>query len=45
MEADTSIPIASEIRDRLRAEKRGGETYSEVIERLLDRPEVERTDA
>jgi predicted CopG family antitoxin len=33
--ADTTIPIDSDVRDELRAEKKGGETYSEVIERLL----------
>jgi 5-methylcytosine-specific restriction endonuclease McrA len=34
--APTTIRIASDTRDRLRAEKNGGETYSDVIERLLD---------
>jgi len=34
--ADTTIPIASDVRDRLRAEKVGNETYSEVITRLLN---------
>ena len=34
--ADTTIPIASDVRDRLRAEKIGSETYSEVIIRLLN---------
>lgn len=32
---DTSIRLSSEVRDRLRAEKEGGETYDEVLERLL----------
>lgn len=31
----TSIPIGEETRDRLRAEKVGGETYDDVIRRLL----------
>ena len=34
--SDTNIPITSEMRDRLRAAKKGGETYSDTIERLLD---------
>jgi len=33
--ADTTIPIDSDVRDRLRAAKVGDETYSEVIDRLL----------
>jgi predicted CopG family antitoxin len=33
---DTTIPIDSDTRDRLRGYKRGGETYSETIERLCD---------
>lgn len=33
---DTSIRIEGDVRDRLRAEKKGGETYSDVIDRLLD---------
>lgn len=35
--ADTTIPIKSDVRDDLRAEKVGSETYSEVITRLLER--------
>lgn len=34
--ADTTIPIESDTRDRLRGEKVGNETYTETIERLLD---------
>jgi len=34
--ADTTIPIDSDVRDDLRAEKVGNETYSEVIERLIE---------
>jgi len=33
---DTTIPIDSDVRDRLRGRKQGGETYSEVITRLLN---------
>jgi len=33
--ADTTIPIDSNVRDRLRGEKVGDETYSDVIARLL----------
>ena len=33
--AQTTIPIESDTRDKLRAEKVGNETYTEVIERLL----------
>ncbi len=35
--ADTTIPIESDTRDRLRAEKVGNETYSDVIDRLIER--------
>jgi predicted CopG family antitoxin len=38
---DTSIRITSDTRDRLRGAKRGGETYSETINRLLDELEHE----
>jgi predicted CopG family antitoxin len=34
--ADTTIPIDSDTRDRLRGAKVGNDTYSEVIDRLLD---------
>lgn len=34
--SDTTIPIEADTRDKLRAEKIGGETYTEVIERLLE---------
>ena len=33
--ADTTIPIDSDVRDKLRGEKVGNETYSDVIERLI----------
>jgi len=33
--ADTTIPIESDTRDRLRALKVGNETYSELIDRLI----------
>ena len=33
---DTRIPIDSETRDRLRGEKVGNETYTDVINRLID---------
>jgi len=33
---DTTIPIDSDVRDRLRGRKQGNETYSDVITRLLD---------
>jgi len=36
---DTSIPIDSEVRDDLRAEKEGSETYTDVIQRLLQNNE------
>lgn len=32
----TTIPIKSDVRDRLRGRKVGDETYSDVIERLLE---------
>jgi len=34
-----SVPIDSDVRDRLRGEKVGSETYSDVITRLLDNNE------
>jgi len=34
--ADTTIPIDSDVRDDLRGEKVGNETYSDVIARLLN---------
>jgi len=34
--SQTTIPIDSDTRDELRAEKVGNETYSDVIERLID---------
>jgi predicted CopG family antitoxin len=37
--ADTTIPIDSDVRDELRAEKVGNETYSDVIERLIENNE------
>lgn len=36
----TTIPIESDTRDRLRGEKQGNETYTDVITRLLDRRKV-----
>jgi len=38
--ADTTIPIEGDTRDRLRAAKVGGETYSDVINRLLDEADL-----
>lgn len=37
----TRLPISWDVRDRLRAEKVGGETYDDVIIRLLEE-EAER---
>lgn len=34
--ADTSIRIDPDVRDRLKARGAKGETYSEIIERLLE---------
>jgi len=34
--ADTTIPLDSDVRDRLRGCKVGNETYSDVIERLIE---------
>ncbi len=42
--AKTSIPIGRDVRDKLRAEKQGGETYTQVIERLLDDQPKQLTD-
>lgn len=39
----TRLPISPHLRDKLRARKIGGETYDDVIERLLsDASEPER---
>jgi len=35
------VPIASDTRDRLRAQKVGNETYSDVIERLIDEEDTD----
>jgi predicted CopG family antitoxin len=43
MESKTTIPIEKPVRDDLRAEKKGNETYSEVIERLLSDTDQEAT--
>jgi predicted CopG family antitoxin len=37
----TTIPIDEDTRDKLRAQKVGSETYSEVIERLIQSQEAE----
>jgi hypothetical protein len=37
----TTIPIEEDTRDKLRAQKVGSETYSEVIERLIQSQEPE----
>ena len=34
--ADTQIPVSSELRDRLRACKRGGDRYDDVLRRMLE---------
>lgn len=38
----TSVKVAPEIRDRLRAEKIGGETYDDVLDRLLNEQHEQR---
>lgn len=38
----TSIKLLEGTRDKLRSEKTGGETYDDVICRLLDRPPASR---
>jgi hypothetical protein len=35
-QADTTVTLASDTRDRLRAAKQGGETYDDVVNRLLE---------
>lgn len=35
-EQDTTIRVRSETRDKLRAAKEGGESYDDVINRLLE---------
>lgn len=35
-EKDTRVSLSTATRDRLKERKRGGETYEEVIENLLD---------
>lgn len=34
--AESSIPCSAEMRERVKALKRGGETYEEVLERVLE---------
>lgn len=38
--SDTSIRLDSDTRDRLRAEKEGGEKYDETLNRLLDQADA-----
>ena len=37
----TTVTVRPEVRDRLRGFKRGGESYSEVIVRMMDEHEQE----
>lgn len=38
----TTIPLAPDVRDRLRAHGTAGMTYSEIITRVLDQIEMEK---
>lgn len=38
--AETTVRLRSGTRDRLRAAKRGGESYDDVVTRLLDEAEM-----
>lgn len=40
----TRLPISPPVRDKLRAEKRGGDTYDDVILRLLGESETHETE-
>lgn len=35
MSGGTTLSVDSDLRDRIRAQKVGGETYSDVLERLM----------
>jgi hypothetical protein len=42
MSADnTSIKLDRQIRDRLRAQKRGGENYNQLIDKMIDQYDPE----
>jgi hypothetical protein len=37
--AGTSIPCSEEVRRRVKAEKRGGETYDELLQKMVEQYE------
>jgi len=39
---DTQIPVSSEMRDRLRGAKQGGERYEDLLQRLLKEYDPDR---
>jgi len=39
MESETRIPVESETRDRLRARKRGAQTYDDVLREMMESPD------
>lgn len=41
-EERTSIKLDRQVRDRLRAQKRGGEDYSQLIEKMIDQYDPEQ---
>jgi predicted CopG family antitoxin len=39
--SDTAIAVSSEVRDTLHHRKEPGDSYDDVLRRMLDRPEIE----
>ena len=39
----TSISVTKEVREKVRAQKRGGESYSELLTRLIESPPTENS--
>jgi len=40
MPYETRIPVESDTRDRLRARKRGNQTYNELLEEMIDESDL-----
>jgi hypothetical protein len=39
--ADTRLPISTETRERLRTQKRGGESYDDLLQKMIDQYDPE----
>lgn len=43
IQIDTQIPVSSGMRDRLRAYKRGADRYEDVLERMIEQYDPEKS--